>query len=165
MTIDQVEQVLTEARRLKKEGLYTEALALLTPLVELEPPPTGALLLASACVRLLDPTANGASRAEVWLRRALQIDPTSVEATIELGHLLLAHGRDVPLEVPPIAERALVLVNQADVSLTLLRAAIFRYQENQQAAYEIIREGAARHPKSRLLANELHLLKRALKIP
>jgi hypothetical protein len=47
--------------------------------------PVDGALLASDCIQLIDPTAEGFRRAETYLRRALELDPTSVEATWSLG--------------------------------------------------------------------------------
>lgn len=163
MTMKAVGDILGRAALAKKERRFQEALALLEPLLAAEFPPIGALLLASDCTQLADPTAEGFRCAETYLRRALELDPTSVEATLELGHLLRTAETGVSPALKETIERATLLVDQADVTLTLLRAAVLRdHDDDLQGAYELIKLAAARHPNSKLLAQELDLLKDTL---
>ena len=46
--------------------------------------------------------------------------------------------------------------------LALLRAAVLRDQHDERGAYDLIAPAAARHPSSRLLAQELARLKKTL---
>jgi tetratricopeptide (TPR) repeat protein len=164
MTMKAVAEILSRASAAKKERLFSEALALLEPLLKNELPPTGALLLASDVTQLIDPTPDGYRRAEAYLRRALDLDPASVEATIELGYLLRTAEAGISPRLKETIERATILVDQADVMLTLLRAAVLRDQGNWKEAYDLILPAAARHPNSRLLAQELDLLKDTLNL-
>ena len=162
MTMKAVGDILGRAAAARKDRRFQDALALLEPLLVAEFPPVGALLLASDCTQLVDPTTEGFRRAEIYLRRALELDPTSVEATLELGHLLRTAETGVSPALKETIERATLLVDQADVTLTLLRAAVLRDRDDLRGAYELIESAAARHPNSKLLAQELDLLKDTL---
>lgn len=162
MTMKALADILAHAAAAKKARRFEEALALLEPLLVAEIQPMRALLLASDCTQLLDPTPEGFRRAEAYLRRALELDPTSVEATLELGHLLRTAQTGVSPALKETIERATLLVDQADITLTLLRAAVLRDQNDLRGAYELIAPAAARHPSSRLLAQELARLKNIL---
>ena len=164
MTMKAVAEILNHASVAKKERRFEEALALLEPLLAVEMPPTGALLLASDCTQLIDATPEGFRRAEAYLRRALDLDPTSVEASIELGYLLRTAEPGVSPALKETIERATLLVDQADVMLTLLRAAVLRDQDDLHGAYELIVSAVVRHPNSSLLARELDLLKDTLNL-
>jgi tetratricopeptide (TPR) repeat protein len=162
MTMRSAADILGRAAAAKKERRFQDALALLDPLLAAEFPPIGALLLASDCIQLIDPTAEGFRRAETYLRRALELDPTSVEATLELGHLLRTAETGISPELKETIQRATLLVDQADVTLTLLRAAVLRDEDDLQGAYDLIKPAVARHPMSKMLAQELELLKDTL---
>jgi hypothetical protein len=159
-----VAEILTFAVAAKKQRRFAEALALLEPLLAVDLPPTGALLLASDCTQLIDPTPEGFRRAEAYLRRALDLDPTSVEASIELCYLMRTSESGVSPALKEAIERASLLVDQADVMLTLLRAAVLRDQDDVQSAYKLIVAAIVRHPDSGLLARELDILRDTLNL-
>jgi hypothetical protein len=162
--VETVIDILSRAKALKQEQ-PEDALALLAPLLTANMPPTGALLLAADCTRLIDPTPDGHRRAQGFLRRALDLDPTSVEATIELGYALHTAETEISPALTETIDRAIALVDQSDIMLTLLRATVLRDQDNTQGAYELIAPAATRHPDSRLLAQRMTRLKKSLKIP
>lgn len=162
MTMQAVAKILNSATVAKKQRRFEEALALLEPLLAADIEPVGALLLASDCAQLLDPSPEGHRRAEGYLRRALELDPNSVEATLELGHLLHTAQPGGSQALEETLARATLLVDQAEITLTLLRAAVLRDQRDLRAAYDVVVPAAARHPGSKLLARELTLLKNSL---
>jgi tetratricopeptide (TPR) repeat protein len=153
---------LQRAGAARAERRFQDAMILLEPLLTVEFPPVGALLIAADCAQLIEPTAGGLRRAEAYLRHALELDPTSVEATLELGHLLRTAEPGPSSALNETIERATLLVEQADVTLTLLRVAVLRDHDDLRGAYELIHAAAARHPGSKLLAQELDLLKDTL---
>src|ERR1700729_3619536 len=152
--MEAVAELLNRAAASKRERRFEEALALLAPLLAAEFPPTGALVLASDCTQLFDPTREGFRRAESYLRRALDLDPTSVEASIELGYLLRTAEPGVSSALKETVDRATLLVDQADAMMTLLRAAVLRDQEDFHGAYALVVPAVARHPTSKSLARE-----------
>src|SRR4051794_7704395 len=130
-----VGETLHRATALRREKKYEEALALLEPLLNLEHPPTGALLSAAALLRLTG-APDGVARAEQCLRRATELDPRSIEAELELAYLLFTYGDGAPPELFPHLERAEALMKEAEIDLALLRSDILLCERRYQEAYD-----------------------------
>lgn len=160
-----VADILNRAAAAKQDGRCDDAMVLLEPLLAAEFPPTGALVLASECARLLDAGPGGYGRAQAYLQRALDLDPMSIDATLELAHLLHTVQDEPTPALKQMIERAAFLLDQADISLTLLRAGLLKDERDWRGMHALIAPAAARHPSSEILAERLAWLNKKLGIP
>jgi hypothetical protein len=157
--------ILKQADDARRDGRFADALTRLAPLLAAEFPPTGALVLAATCTRLHDAGSEGYGRAERYLRRALELDPASLDASLELAHLLHTIQSEPTPELKEVIARAAHLFERADISLTLLRVALLEDQRDWHAMHELLAPAVARHPQSTVLAKKLARLRKTLGLP
>jgi tetratricopeptide (TPR) repeat protein len=146
------------ARALRRDGQPEVALATLEPVLSLETPPAGALVLAAECVQLVELTDDGIELAEAYLRKALELDPDHADAQLELAHLLYTYRDEDSCEVQSTLDSARRKIEELDVSATLLQVFVRRDQGLYEQALDLVNTALLRHPNAQSLIDERNSL-------
>ncbi len=158
MNFSEIADIVQKAYELRQNNKFEEMYELLKPIIDSHPI-ASALLLTADYMRKSDDFSTRA--IEEKLRLGTKLSPESPDGYLELAHFLHIWN-DSNEEVQALLTEARRLIEIAATSADLLEGSILQDENKYVKANAFLQKACQRHPKSKLLKEDLSLVQRFL---